>query len=447
MIKRRDFLRNLAGLSGVAAFEAWGVRSALQAAKLVSKTGGLPDPSQSGIQHIVVLMMENRSFDHLLGWMPNSDGQQQGLQYLDPSGVAHPTHTLAPDYTGCGFLDPDHSYEGGRVQYNGGAMDGFLLSADDDFAIGYYEEQDRPFFNMFARNFTALDRSFCAILGPTYPNRFFLHAAQTDRLSNTLVPATMPTIWDTLAAAGVSAQYYYSNLPFLGLWGTTYLPISSPYSTFLIDAAKGTLPAVSFVDPRFTITDDGTGNDDHPHADIRTGDAFLAQTFHALASGPAWGSTVFVVTYDEWGGFFDHVAPPRAAAPNDVDPDLVDGKALLGLRIPTVVASPWSLGDPADPRVQHLVTDHTSILKLIEWRFGLSPLTARDASDDIENLALLLNFDDPRFDVPDLPMPTAPPPEPCLTGSAQATAGAGESENEWLALLNSGLLEGWPLYL
>ena len=84
---------------------------------------------------------------------------------------------------------------------------------------------------------------------------------------------------------------------------------------------------------------------------MRAGDAFLAQTFHAVANGPDWGSTVFIVTYDEWGGFFDHVAPPRAVAPNAVDPDLVDGKALLGMRIPVVVASPFTRGDPANPRV------------------------------------------------------------------------------------------------
>src|SRR5207249_11000394 len=138
----------------------------------------------------------------------------------------------------------------------------------------------------------------------------------------------------------------------------------------------GQLPAVSFVDPRFTIVDDGVGNDDHPHSDIRRGDAFLAQAFGAVASGPDWPTTVFIVTFDEWGGFFEHVAPPRAAAPNRVDPDIVDGKALLGFRVPTVVASPFTRGDAGRPRVDHNVYDHTSVLKLIEWRWKLAPLTA-----------------------------------------------------------------------
>src|SRR5229473_3311014 len=177
-IRRREFLRNLAGLSGIAAFEAWDVRSALGTVQVEAVAQSLPDPALSGIEHVVV-MMENRSFDHLLGWLPNSDGRQRGLQYTDTSGTVHRTYHLAPDFTGCGHLDPDHSYQGGRIQYSGGDMDGFLRSGDDEFAIGYYKERDRPFFNALARHYTTLDRSFCSILGPTFPNRFFLHAAQT----------------------------------------------------------------------------------------------------------------------------------------------------------------------------------------------------------------------------------------------------------------------------
>src|SRR5207249_5075487 len=134
--------------------------------------------------------------------------------------------------------------------------------------------------------------------------------------SNTPQLATMPTIWDRLAARRVSARYYFSNLPVLGLWGLKYLPISRFYLEFLLDASTGNLPAVSFVDPRFTVLDDGTGNDDHPHADIREGDLFLYKTLQAVANGPKWANTVFIVNFDEWGGFFEHVAPPRATAAN-----------------------------------------------------------------------------------------------------------------------------------
>jgi len=240
-----------------------------------------------------------------------------------------------------------------------------------------------------------------------------MHAAQTDRLTNTLTVSTLPTIWDRLAEKGVSARYYFSDASFLWLWGTRYLSISRPYPEFLLAAATGGLPAVSFVEPRFVDEASGTSGDDHPHADVRAGDAFLAQTFAAVAAGPDWAHTVFIVTYDEWGGFFDHVRPPRATAPNAVDPDVVGGKALLGMRIPVVVASPFTRGNARNPRVDSIVFDNTSILKLIEWRWGLRPLTARDASNDVGNLAVALDFDDPDARVPSLPFPLPPPIHPC----------------------------------
>jgi len=213
---RRCFLSSAAGAALV------GSVSELPGGDLFAQNFGeasLPPPEESGIEHIVVVMMENRSFDHLLGWLPNAEGMQAGLTYLDANGVAHATHPLAPDFQGCSHPDPDHSYAGGRVQYDGGAMDGFLRSGkNDDYVIGYYVETDRPFFNGLARNYTTLDHSFCSILGPTFPNRFFLHAAQTDRLVDALVPTNLPTIWDKLFAAGVSARYYWSNIPFLIFW-------------------------------------------------------------------------------------------------------------------------------------------------------------------------------------------------------------------------------------
>lgn len=121
------------------------------------------------------------------------------------------------------------------------------------------------------------------------------------------------------------------------------------------------------------------------------------------------------MNFDEWDGFFEHVAPPRVTAANNVDTDLVNGKALLGLCVPTVVASPFSRGNPSNPRVSGLVFDHTSILKLIEWRWGLAPLSLRDASSDVQNLAYALNFDQPEVTVPILPEQRAPLlGEPCL---------------------------------
>ena len=438
-ISRRAFLAGVAGASGAVL---------LGRAQRGAAAARLPAPDASGIEHVVVVMMENRSFDHLLGWLPGADGRQAGLVYEDAAGVARPTHALAPDYAGCAHPDPDHSYVGGRTQYNGGRMDGFLRAdGGDAFPIGYYGERDRPVLSALARNYTTCDRSFCSFLGPTFPNRLFLHAARTDRTGNTVERARMSTIWDRLARAGVSARYYFSNVPFVALWGLRYLPVSRGYAQFLADAAAGTLPAVSFVDPRFTLGGgDPLGNDDHPHADVRSGEAFLAETFRAVAHGPAWPHTVLVVTYDEWGGFFDHVPPPRAPAPNGVDPDRQSGRALLGFRVPTIVASPWSRGEPAQPRVSHALLDHTSILKLIEWRWRLWPLGRRDAALGLANLARVLDFASPADpDVPDLPEPDEPTPcAPPGGPAARALASPAAGDSPWQDLLDSPLLDGWP---
>ncbi len=462
---RRQFLQRMAAaLSGAAVLPGLpGAKALAQQVDLLSPQS-LPRPGDSGIDHLVVVMMENRSFDHLFGWIRNADGKQAGLVFKDPSGLPHATHHLAGDFTGCGHPDPDHSYTGGRIQYDNRRMDGFLTdTVNDDYALGYYTEADRPFHNSLAGNFTVCDRYFCSILGPTFPNRMYHHAAQTDRLSNTFALSTLPTIWDRLAAAGVSGTYYFSNLPFLGLWGPKYVSISKPYQQFLIDAAAGTLPSVSFVDPAFTILDLGEGNDDHPHADIRAGDAFLARTFAAVAHGPLWSRTVFVITYDEWGGFFDHVAPPRATAANLVDDDIVRGKSLLGFRIPVVIASPFSRRRHEDdddeqedrnrlrPRVVSDLFDHTAVLKFIEWRWRLAPLTPRDASRDITNLAQALNFRHPNFSVTDLPLPAAPPAVPCPSGlaslSAPMTRTLEDDGEGWTGLMRSGLLDSWNLKL
>jgi len=135
--------------------------------------------------------------------------------------------------------------------------------------------------------------------------------------------------------------------------------------------------------------------------------------YQALVNSPCWPKSVLIVTFDEWGGFFDHVAPPRVVAPNTTDTDVVDGRVLLGLRVPTVIASPFSAGSALFPRVNSTVFDHTSVLKLIEWRWNLSPLAARDASSEIGNLASTLDFANPRTKVPALPVVTMGPKSPC----------------------------------
>src|SRR5499427_9108005 len=184
----------------------------------------LPPPQQSGIEHIVVVMMENRSFDQLLGWIPGADGKQAGLIYIDKSAHQLSTSGLAPDYTGCPHPDPDHSYDQSRVAYDGGKMDGFLRAGGNDtYAIGYYSEFDLPFYSALARNYLVCDRYFASILGPTFPNRMFLWAGQTDRLGDTIAFSSLPTIFDRLASARVSHRYYFNNLPYLAFWGLKYV--------------------------------------------------------------------------------------------------------------------------------------------------------------------------------------------------------------------------------
>jgi phospholipase C len=419
-LSRRQLLVGAAGAAGAAV----AVRG-LGATPVVAAASALPGPDASGIDHIVVVMMENRSFDHYLGWVKGADGKQAGLTYLDREGVAHDTHHLQ-DFQGCAHPDPDHSFEGGRVQLNGGRCDGWLQSGEsDEFAIGYYTDAELAFYAKAVPYWTTFDRYFSATMAETYPNRFYQHSAQTDRVHNSTDIAIMPTIWDRLADAGVTNKYYFYDVPFLALYGAKYLLISHSYPEFLADARAGTLPAVSFLDPKFQ--DEGTGSsaDDHPHADIRAGQFFLNQVYEAVTSSPAWGRTLLVVNYDEWGGFYDHVAPGTAP---DARPDL--GTQLRGFRTPCLLVSPQARRH----HVAHDVYDHASVLKMIEWRWGLPALTARDAA--ARNMAEVLDF----TRAPDLTAPrwSVPPVVglPC-------SAGDYADYEDWRALATLALAHGF----
>jgi phospholipase C len=251
MTTRRQFLVGTTGLVGAGALGRadHGTPSRiLGRSNTAMNSTAIAAPELSGIDHIVVVCMENRSFDHLLGWLPGSDGRQDGLSYPDPGGARHPTFHLTT-YQGCGHPDPDHSYAGGRVEYDNGACDGWLR-VNDDFSIGYYQRADLPFLGNAAPTWTVCDNYFAATLAPTIPNRLYLHAAQTDRIDGSLGLTSIPTIWDRLVAAGVPSRYYFTDVPILALWGLRYAGISSLLPQFLADAALGALPAVSYVDRR-----------------------------------------------------------------------------------------------------------------------------------------------------------------------------------------------------
>ncbi|MEV4258082.1 alkaline phosphatase family protein [Spirillospora sp. NPDC049652] len=392
-LTRRGFL---AGTAGAAAVLAAGGTEAEAAASTRAPVSALPEPSGSGIDHIVVVMMENRSFDHYMGWLPGADGKQEGLTFTDAAGAEHSTHHLTVPW-GCGFNDPDHSYGGGRVEYNEGKCDGWLRAGDNDvFSIGYFKGPDLGFHGRAGRDWTVCDRYFPAIMSSTFPNRIFQHAAQTDRTSNTFTISELTTIWDRLKAKRIPCRYYFSDVPFTALWGLKHLDVSRNIAEFYADARAGRLPAVSFVEPGFLGEAlPGMSEDEHPLADIRLGQSFLNRVYTAVTTSPNWPRTLLVINYDEWGGFFDHVPPPAGPDPR---PDL--GTGLRGFRVPCLLISPRA----RRRSIAHEVYDHTSVLKAVEWRWGLQPLSVRDAA--ARNIAEVLDFQSkpnltaPRYTVP-----------------------------------------------
>ncbi len=248
-LSRRQFLYGSA-----AALSSLSLGRSLLWAAPEARPARLPRPERSGIDHIVVAMMENRSFDHLLGWLPGASGRQTGLIYKDSQGVAFKTYSLAPDFQGCGHHDPDHTYDGGRIQYNDGLCDGWLRSgASDIFAIGYYTRRDLPFLGKAAPDWTVCDRYFAPFMGPTSPNRLYQHAAVTDRLDDSISLSTLTTIWDRLADAGLDGRYYHGGTSFLDLWGLQYSSISQHYTQFLQDSWTRRSAARPMAPPPITI--------------------------------------------------------------------------------------------------------------------------------------------------------------------------------------------------
>jgi len=298
-------------------------------------------------------------------------------------------------------------------------MDGFLRSASDTFAIGYYGETDLPFTPFNAKAFTAFDRFFCSALGPTYVNREYMHAAQSYGMIDNTIPISPTkaelgfpdtTIFASLKNAGVSNRYYYTDLPISALWGAPGLLRSSQVQTFYEAAAAGSLPAVSFVDPSFLGEDQGTSGDEHPLADVRVGQAFMGDVVHAFMESPQWKRGALFCVYDEWGGFFDHVVPPRV-------PDLRSSNVLendfgqMGFRIPAVLVSPYARRGYVD----HSIYGFESILKMIRYRFGLAPLTPRDLYAN--NIAAAFDFDSP----PQLEPPALPQPREIISSRCAGT--------------------------
>jgi phospholipase C len=331
-----------------------------------------------GLTNIVVLCMENRSYDTFFGARSllekrGGDGLAAGMANLD--GMGQRFEIFRADKP-C-VADPPHGWTSSRAQWNGGKNDGFITAYQDAHGMtvgrevmGYQTRAELPISYALADAGTICDRWFCSLMGPTWPNRMYLHAAQSGGLKENKLPGgalDFPTIWHRLSDAGVSWGYYFSNVPVVALWGDLGRrpEVKRVENDFFIDAENRTLPQVTFLDPAFD------GNDDHPPLPTLWGQQFVAAIYGALAKSPQWVNTLFIVTYDEHGGFFDHVPPPQVA--DDRSPD---GFNQLGFRVPTLITGPYAKVG----HVSSVLYDHSSVLAHIEKMFKLKPLTARDAA-------------------------------------------------------------------
>ena len=435
-MRRREFIRRSGAAAGLFALreDLLAMCTVDEPPELVG-TGGGPAPMagsilelparEAPIDHVVVLMMENRSFDHYLGWLgtdddyleagrrrygadfrvdgvqsqsfPNPRGELVDTFHLTTSGIGNP-------YRGCGFADPAHGWGASRAARDGGFLD--PETENDRFALGYYNAADLPIHERMVRRFTTFDRYFSSLLGPTQPNREYFHAAQSGGHKNNYLPIlelgfNWRTIWDNLRDVGVSVRNYYADLPAILLWGQRMEPIMRPIDQYFTDAARGDLPSVTFLEPPYSPWWQA---DDHPWSDMRNGQRFIRDCFRAFVESEHWERGLFVLTYDEGGGFFDHVTPPVLP---DNRASVVDSENFgqAGFRVPTILASPYAKRGYVD----HRVYDHTSITRFLEWRFlgappegpGVGPapwaLTQRDLMAN--NIGASLGYENPDYDV------------------------------------------------
>ena len=345
-----------------------------------AETLGIDDATRRAIPltHVIVVMQENRSFDHLLGRLsattqPGAEAVPATWASLAEDGT--PVAPFALEST-CLEDDPPHQWDAMHEGWNGGAMNGFVRAADVSgsdgrYVMGAYDETDLPYYYWRAGQFAIADHYFGAVLGGTWANRTYLYAGSSYGVKNTgerTLP-DVPTVFDALDAAGVSWGMYSDGNPrtdCLG-WDRTHIGVHL-FSQFLHDLATGDLPRVVFVDPSGT-------QDEHPPNDVQPGEAWSRRIDAAAFRSPLWPTLAIFHTYDESGGLADHVPPPAAclASPDQTEFDR------LGIRVPLVVISPW-----ARPHyVSHATYEHTSVLRFIELLHGLPALTGRDANASV----------------------------------------------------------------
>jgi phospholipase C len=404
---------------------------------MIRTAGSLPFPEKPAgtangampFDHIVVVMMENHSFDNLLGSLAQTNQGVDGLSFnqageatdSNPGGPHMPAKVTAfPVPNTAQTKNVSQSWKATHQQIDGGAMDGFVTSSNAVEPMGYYTQPVLPFAYSLAKTFTIGDRWFSSFPGPTYPNRRFLLAGTAYGASTTspltLLEAPPPhgTIFDRLSAHNISWADYFTELPMTAMIPSIvlkHLDHHHPRSRFFHDCEAGTLPAVSFVDPALgalrsiaaglpSIVKDalellGADIENLPPAetqedpaDMYYGELWAWEVLEAVRQSPSWPRTLLIYIYDEHGGFYDHVPPPRAPLPDAIPPQLAADDPpgsydTYGLRVPAVVVSPFS--KPGG--VSKVVYDHTSVLATIESKWNLPALTDRDA-----NAATVMDF-------------------------------------------------------
>ena len=363
LISRREALA-AGGAAVIAAngLPAW-ARTFASGATAIRKPDSLPFPhlpagtsSMPKIEHIVVLIMENHSFDNLLGAVPfRVKGRELVDGFTRKHGKlvnfnrdAHGRKFYAQTAVSPCQLDgePSQAWNASHISYDNGRNDGFVR-ASGPIAMRYWDDADLPFTYSLAQHFPLGQRYFCSVLAQTYPNRrfFFTGTASgtiaTDNATFT-IPAANGTIWDRLDAHKISWGVYYENLPSFLIVPGSATPARANrqhhFTQFLTDAAAGALPQFSFIDPDYTWT-----SEENPQ-DIQVGEQFIAEVVHALTSSPKWGSTALFITYDEHGGYYDHVPPPRAIKPDNIAP-------ILGARRRARRVRPLRVPRPDDRRL------------------------------------------------------------------------------------------------
>jgi phospholipase C len=357
---------------------------------------------QTGIEHIIVLMLENRSFDHMCGWLGRGDGLQPTMfNRLNPANPASPQVFVTRDAEWLGDLtvDPSHAVLDVNVQLFGRTIEpsppvatnvGFVLDyanqpgntpANVGNVMKAFDASKLPVLSTLASEFVLCDRWFASVPGQTWPNRFFVHAATSGGfVDNNVRNYTFRTIYDNLEEQGYAWAIYFHDFPqsltLSSLRKPEYLGHFRDSHQFFVDLSAGNLPAYSFIEPRYFDFLRWKANDQHPPHDVRLGEHLIADVYESLRRSPLWDSSLLFVLHDEHGGIFDHVPPPETVNPDSlVSLTPPFDFTRLGVRVPSVIVSP-RVGKGV---VDSTVYDHTSILATVRELFNLpQSLTERD---------------------------------------------------------------------